>query len=430
MPKKEKYLTPEELLNIAKSGELSDEDYEKAVNTVSRHLAAKAKSISDLSGKNGLLSQMFGKAIQDMLEAEMSTHLGYEKHSDSGDGLGNIRNGTTSKTIITSGGKQEISVPRDRNGSFEPKILPKYKRSTNDVEDKIIAMYSHNMSTRDIHDTLEEMYGIDVSAEYISNVMDKIIPEIAEWQARALQPIYPIIFLDAIHLNIRMDGKVENRAVHLCLGIDKEGYKSILGMWVSPQAESANFWLSVCSELQSRGVKDILIACVDGLTGFKDAIKAIYPNTVVQRCIIHQIRNSIRYVSWKDRKTFITDLKAVYKAPTEEEGLRQLDNLRTKWWDKYKIAIKSWENAWSDLSPFYGFPEQIRRIIYTTNSVESFNKHLRKSTKTKGSFPSETAAMKTLYLSVCTMEKKWDKVINDWPLILNQLSIIFEGRLE
>lgn len=430
MTKKSKYLSREELIEMAKTGILTDEDYDRAFNTVSRHIASKAKSIEDLSGKNGLLAQFFGKAIQDMLEAEMDTHLGYAKHSPQADGADNIRNGATPKTIVTSSGEQTISVPRDRNSSFSPKILPKYKRSTNDIEDKIISMYSHNMSTRDIHDTLEEMYGIDVSAEYISNVLDKIIPEIQDWQARPLQPIYPIVFLDAIHLNIRLNGTVANRTIHLCLGIDKEGNKSILGMWISPDSEGANFWLSVCTELQQRGVKDILIACIDGLTGFRDAIKSIFPNTLVQRCIIHQIRNSVKYVSWKDRKAFTQDLKAVYKAPTESEGLRQLEALHDKWWDKYKIAVKSWENSWGDLSPFYGFPEQIRRIIYTTNSVEAFNKHLRKSTKTKGSFPSEMAALKTLYLSVKAMEKKWNKAISDWPLILNQLSIIFEGRLE
>lgn len=430
MPKKSKYLSREEVIEMAKTGILSDEDYDRAFNTVSRHLATKAKSIDDLSGKNGLMSQMFGKAIQDMLEAEMTNHLGYDKHSPNGDGSDNIRNGSTSKTLVTSQGEQEISVPRDRNGSFEPKILPKYKRNTNEIEDKIISMYSHNMSTRDIQDALTEMYGVNVSPEYVSNVLDKIIPEIQDWQTRPLQPIYPIVFLDAIHLNIRLNGKVDNRAVHLCLGIDKEGAKSILGMWISPDSEGANFWLSVCTELQQRGVKDILIACIDGLAGFRDAIKSIFPKTVIQRCVIHQIRNSIKYVSWKDRKAFSSDLKAIYKAPTEDEGLRQLENLRSKWWDKYKIAVKSWENAWTDLSPFFSFPQAIRHIIYTTNSVEAFNKHLRKNTKTKGSFPSEMAALKTLYLSVRSMEKKWDKAIYDWPLILNQLAIIFEGRLD
>lgn len=430
MPKKSKYLTREEVLEIARTGELKDEDYEKAVNTVSKHLATKATSIDDLSGKNGLMAQMFGKSIQDMLEAEMANHLGYQKHSSSGDNTGNIRNGSTNKTLVTSAGHQTISVPRDRNGSFEPKIIPKYKRTTNEIENKIISMYSHNMTTRDIQDTLGEMYGVNVSPEYVSNVLNKIIPEIQDWQTRPLQALYPVVFLDAIHLNIRIDGKVANRAVYVALAIDKEGSKSILGMWVSPDSEGANFWLSVCTELQQRGVKDILIACVDGLTGFSDAIKSVFPKTIVQRCVIHQIRNSLKYVSWKDRKAFSSDLKAIYKAPTEDEGLRQLTNLHDTWWDKYKIAVKSWENAWNDLSPFYGFPEQIRRIIYTTNSVEAFNKHLRKNTKTKGSFPSEMAALKTLYLSVRSMEKKWDKAIYDWPLILNQLAIIFEGRLD
>jgi len=322
----------------------------------------------------------------------------------------------------------QIQVPRDRNGEFEPKIVPKYGKNTNELEEKILGLYAKGVSTRDIQDTLEELYGVDVSPTLISRITDKIWDEVEDWQNRSLTSIYPIIYLDAIHIKLRRDGKVANTAVHIVLGVDLEGHKDLLGHWISEGTESANFWLSVLTDLHNRGVQDIFIASVDGLTGFADAIHSVFPETQVQRCIIHQIRNSLKYVAYKERKAFVKDLKTVYKAPNRESAETNLLRLKEAWSDKYTIAVRSWENNWDELSTFFDYPAEIRRLIYTTNSIEGYNRQLRKVTKNKSSFPTAQSARKLLYLANVHITKKWTKPLNNWSLILNQLAIRFEDR--
>jgi transposase-like protein len=289
-------------------------------------------------------------------------------------------------------------------------------------------MYAHGMSTRDIQDHLEETFGMDVSPSTISQITEKIWPLVEAWQTRNLEPIYPFVFLDAIHLNLKRDGRIQNTAVYICLGISPSGHKDVLGHWVGDGAEGANFWLSVVTDLKNRGVQDIFIACVDGLTGFGEAIRAVFPGTQVQRCITHQIRNSLKYVGWKDKKELADDLKTIYQAPTEKAGKAELEKVADKWMHKYPLAIKSWQTNWAELSPFFQFTPEIRRIMYTTNGIESYNHSLRKMTKTKASFPTQESLEKVLYLAYRNAKKKWDKSISNWALIMNQLAIHFEGR--
>ncbi len=389
---------------------------------------AKVESMDDFFGRDGIFARLFSETLEQMLEAELSDHLGYERYEPQGRNTGNSRNGYYGKKIRTSDGDVEIQVPRDRNGTYEPKIVPKYGSNTNELEEKILGLYARGVSTRDIQDTLVELYGVDVSASTISKVTDKVWEQVEAWQNRPLAPIYPIIYMDAIHIKIRRDGKVSNTAVHIVLGVDLEGHRDVLGHWVADGAEGANFWLSVITDLQNRGVQDIYIASMDGLTGFSDAIHAVFPKTVIQRCIIHQIRNSLRYVSWKDQKSFIKDLKMVYQAPNREVAETNLLHLNERWGDKYAIAVRSWENNWDELSTFFDFPAEIRRLIYTTNTIEGYNRQLRKVTKNKASFPSSQAVRKLLYLANVNILKKWTRPIYNWPIILNQLAIRFEDR--
>jgi len=340
---------------------------------------------------------------------------------------GNNRNGYYKRKMRTSGGDAEIQVPRDRNGDFQSALLQK---NSNEIEQKILALYAKGMSTRDIQEMLEELYGIDVSAETISAITDKVWPLVEEWQNRPLMSQYAIVYLDAIHIKLRREGKIVTVAVYNVLAIDLEGHKDILGHWVGEGGEGANFWLSVVSDLQSRGVEDIFIAAIDGLSGFSDAIRSVFPETQVQRCIIHQIRNSLKYVIWKDRKAFTADLKKVYKAATREEAESNLLLLEEKWQDKYTAAIRSWQNHWNELSVYFDYPKDIRRLIYTTNAVEAYHRQLRKVTKNKGSFPTEQALRKLLYLANVNITKKWSAPLHNWPLILNQLAIRFEGRMK
>ncbi len=384
--------------------------------------------MDDFFGRDGIFARLFSETLEQMLEAELSDHLGYERYEPQGRNTGNSRNGYYGKKIRTSDGDVEIQVPRDRNGTYEPKIVPKYGSNTNELEEKILGLYARGVSTRDIQDTLVELYGVDVSASTISKVTDKVWEQVEAWQNRPLAPIYPIIYMDAIHIKIRRDGKVSNTAVHIVLGVDLEGHRDVLGHWVADGAEGANFWLSVITDLQNRGVQDIYIASMDGLTGFSDAIHAVFPKTVIQRCIIHQIRNSLRYVSWKDQKSFIKDLKMVYQAPNREVAETNLLHLNERWGDKYAIAVRSWENNWDELSTFFDFPAEIRRLIYTTNTIEGYNRQLRKVTKNKASFPSSQAVRKLLYLANVNILKKWTRPIYNWPIILNQLAIRFEDR--
>lgn len=389
---------------------------------------AKAESMDDFFGRDGIFAKLFANTLEEMLEAELSDHLGYERYDASGRNSGNSRNGFYDKKVRSSSGDVNIKVPRDRDGSFEPKIVPKYGRNTNELEEKILGLYARGVSTRDIQDTLGELYGVDVSPTLISKVTDKIWDAVEAWQNRPLAAIYPIIYLDAIHIKLRRDGKVKNTAVHVVLGVDLKGHRDVLGHWVAEGEEGAHFWLSVITDLQNRGVQDILIASVDGLTGFSDAIHAVFPKTQVQRCIIHQIRNSLKYVASKDRKAFVKDLKTVYKAPNRETAEKNLLRLNEQWSDKYAIAVRSWENHWEELSTFFDYPAEIRRLIYTTNAIEGYNRQLRKVTKNKASFPTAQAVRKLLYLANVHITKKWTRPIVNWPLILNQLAIRFEGR--
>ena len=389
----------------------------------------KAKSMDDFFGKEGIFAKLFAHTIEEMLETELSEHLGYEPYEVKGRNSGNSRNGRYGKKLRTSAGETSIQVPRDRNGEYEPQVVKKQVANTNELEDKIIGMYARGMSVRDIQETLKELYGVDVSPTTLSAVTDKVWGLVEEWQNRSLAGIYPIVYLDAIHIKLRHEGKVENIAVYTVLGVDLEGQRDILGHWVGNGSESSNFWLSVVTDLQARGVQDIFIACMDGLSGFREAVLAVFPQTQIQRCIIHQIRNSLKYITWTDRKAFMVDLKTVYQAATRESAEANLRQLSEKWGDKYAVAIRSWQNNWEDLSTFFAYPAEIRRLIYTNNSVEGYHRQLRKVTKAKSIFPTPEAARKLLFLANRHILKKWSKPIPNWPLILNQLVIRFEGRL-
>lgn len=389
---------------------------------------AKAESMDDFFGRDGIFARLFANTLEQMLEAELSDELGSAPYEASGRNSGNSRNGRYRTKVRTSDGDVEIQVPRDRNGDFVPKIVPKYGSNTNELEEKILGLYARGVSTRDIQDTLGELYGVEVSASTISKITDKVWELVEAWQNRPLAAIYPVIFMDAIHIKLRRDGKVANTAVHVVLGVDLEGHRDVLGHWVADGGEGANFWLSVITDLQNRGVQDIFIASMDGLTGFSDALHAVFPHTAVQRCIIHQIRNSLRYVSWKDRKAFVQDLKLVYQAANREAGEARLVELGEKWGDKYAIAVRSWKNNWEELATFFDYSAEIRRLIYTTNTIEGYNRQLRKVTKNKASFPSQEAVRKLLYLANVNIIKQWTRPISNWPKILNQLAIRFEDR--
>ena len=397
---------------------------------------SKAESMDDFFGKDGIFAKLFANTMEQMLEAEMSDHLGYDRYEAQGRNTGNNRNGHYDRKLRTSNGDVEIQVPRDRNGTFEPEILPRYGKNTNELEEKILGFYARGVSTRDIQDSLHEMYGVDVSHSLISQVTNKVWEQVEEWQNRPLEEIYPVIFLDAIHVKMRRDGKVSNTTVHIVLGVTLDGYRDVLGHWVADGEEGANFWLSVLSDLQNRGVKDIFIASVDGLTGFKEAIQSVFPTpsrcpsgkTLVQRCIIHQVRNSLRYVSHKDRKAFVRDLKIIYRSPNRETADANLAKLSEQWGSKYASAVRSWENNWEELSTFLDFPAEIRRMIYTTNNIEGYNRQLRKVIKNKASFPTVQSVRKILYLANVHITKKWTLPIFHWSVILNQLAIRFEDR--
>jgi transposase-like protein len=388
-----------------------------------------AKSIDDFFGKEGIFARLFSKTLEHMLEAELTSELGYEKYEAKGRRSGNSRNGHYRRRVKTSGGESEIAVPRDRNGEFEPKILHKYETSSNELEDKIVTLYSKGMTTSDIRTSLNEMYGMDVSEATISAVTDKVWPLVEAWQNRPLAACYPLVYLDAIVVKLRRDSRIENVAVHIVLGVDLEGRKDALGHWIGDGAEGATFWMGVLRDLQARGVQDILIACMDGLSGFSEAVQAVFPKALVQRCILHQIRNSLKYVVWKDQDEFVRDLKAIYQAATREQAETALLTLGEKWNDKYAVAVRSWETHWEDLSTFFEFPPEIRRLIYTNNAIESYNRQLRKVTKNKGVFPTDDSVRKLLYLAHRDIAHKWTMPISNWAMILNQLVVYFQGRI-
>jgi transposase-like protein len=391
---------------------------------LARELAS-AESIDDFYGKDGIFARLFSKTIEQMLETELTEELGYEPYQAEGRNSGNSRNGHYTRKMRTSGGDADIRVPRDRNGKFQSELL---KKNSNEIEQKVIAMYAKGTSTRDIQDMLHELYGINVSPETISKITDKVWELVEAWQNRPLAPMYAIVYLDALHIKLKRDGKIENVAVYNVLGVDLEGKRDILGHWIGDGGEGANFWLSVITDLQTRGVEDIFITAVDGLSGFSDAIHAVFPKTKVQRCIIHQIRYSLKYVTWKDKKAFMADLKTVYQASTREEAEANLLKLENAWCQKYAAAIRSWQNNWEELATFFEFPKEIRRLIYTTNTVEGYHRQVRKVIKNKPMFPTEQSARKLLYLATMDITKKWNAPIRNWPLILNQLAIRFEDR--
>ena len=388
-------------------------------------MAQECESMQDIQD---LLKNLFKGTIEEMLEAEMDDHLGYDKHSPLGDLTGNSRNGYNKKTIQTQMGKSEIRVPRDRNGEFEPQLIEKYQNKSDGLEHKIIAMYAKGMSTRDIEDHLRDIYGIDASPALISKITDKVLPAVQEWQSRPLERVYPIVFLDGIVYKVKKDAKVVNKCFYTVLGINMEGRKEILGMWIT-ENESASFWASVCNELRNRGVEDILITCRDNLSGFSQAIESTFPKTEQQLCIIHQIRNSTRYVSYKHLKAVMADLKAIYQAPSEDDALYHLEEFKDKWNKIYPQIAKSWEDNWTALCAYFKYPAEVRRLIYTTNAVEGFHRMLRKYTKTKTVFPSDDSLKKSIYLSIQEITKKWSMPVPNWGIIMGQLSIFFEERL-
>ncbi|MTI64982.1 MAG: IS256 family transposase [Firmicutes bacterium] len=384
------------------------------------------KTADDL---HSYLKNMFKDALQEMLEAELDIELGYSKGDKKNKNTDNRRNGHSEKNVKTKYGEMNLKIPRDRKGEFEPVVVPKNTRNISGIEDKVISLYGRGMSTRDIYNQLYEIYGIELSADMVSKITDKIIPEIKQWQNRPLEPLYPFVFMDAIHFSVREDGQIKKKAAYVVLGITLDGFKDILGIWIG-ESESSKFWLGVLNELKNRGLKDILIFSVDGLAGFKEAVQAAYPKAEIQRCIIHQLRNSFRYVSYKHRKEFAKDFKAVYKAVNEKSAYENLNNLKEKWGEKYPFALKSWEMNWDVLSPFFKYPEEIRRIMYTTNIIESLHRQFRKVTKTKSVFPHDQSLEKILYLSSRNIMKKWTQRQKDWDLVLNQLLVFFEDRIK
>ena len=380
----------------------------------------------DIIGENGLLKRFVKAVLERAMNAELTHHLGYEKHDPAGNNSGNSRNGTSSKTVKGDFGELEIEVPRDRVSTFEPQILPKHQTRFTGFDDKIVSMYARGMTTRDIEGHLKEIYGVEVSAGLISQVTEAVSEEVRTWQTRALEPIYGIVYLDALYVRMRHEGRVENRAVYVALGVDLEGHKEVLGLWTSGN-EGAKFWLSVLTELRNRGVKDMLIVCVDGLKGFPQAIETVFPLAQVQLCIVHLVRASLNYVNWKERKQVAADLKPIYRAATAVEAEMNLESFMVRW-DKYKAIGKLWKENWEHVIPFFAFPEEVRKVIYTTNAVEGLHRGLRKIIKNRGSFPSEEAALKLLYLALQNISAKWETV-QSWREALNQFEILWGDRI-
>jgi putative transposase len=382
----------------------------------------------DLLGEGGIVEQLTKALIERALQGEMTHHLGYEKHSVEGHGSGNSRNGTTSKTLKGKKGKIEVEIPRDRTGEFEPQLIKKHQRRFDGFDEKIISLYARGMTVREIQGHLEEIYGVEVSAGLISQVTDEVLDEVKAWQARPLEKVYPILWLDGLRVVVNQEGRVSQRTIYVALAVSLEGRKEVLGLWAS-ENEGAKFWLSVITELKNRGVEDILIACVDGLKGFPEAIAGIFPQTLVQLCIVHLVRHSLSLVSEKDRKAVAADLKLIYRSPTAEEAERQLHLFGEKWNSKYQLIAKSWRANWAQIVPMFQFPEEIRRVIYTTNAIESLNFSLRKIIKNRSLFPNDEAVFKLLYLAIRNAAKKWTMPIRDWRRALHQFALVFEGRL-
>jgi putative transposase len=386
------------------------------------------KSPEEILGEDGLLDDLTRRLVNRALEGEMTHHLGYAPHSPAGQHSGNSRNGKTTKTVKGQTGEMEIAVPRDRNGAFEPQLVKKHQRRLPGFDDKVVALYARGMTTREITGHLKELYGVDVSPSLISAVTDTVIEDVKAWQGRPLDAVYPIVYLDAIHLKMRAEGQVQNQAVYLALGINLDGYKELLGLWIG-ESEGSKFWLGVLTELKNRGVEDILIACVDGLKGFPEAIETVYPKTQVQLCIIHLVRHSLRYVSWKERKQVAADLRTIYTAATAEAAEQALEAFEKKWQARFPSIARSWRSNWVHIIPFFDYPPAIRKVIYTTNAIESIQAQLRKVTSNRGAFPNPEAVRKILYLAIERISKRWKRPIKDWVAALNHFSVVFEGRV-
>lgn len=395
----------------------------KELEAFAREAAKSLKTEKDLNEFRQMLTKV---TVEAALNAELDEHLGYEKHQPSESD--NSRNGYSSKTLRTEDGQFEVNTPRDRQGSFEPQLVKKQQTRFTTMDDKILSLYAKGMSTREIVATFKEMYGADVSPTLISKVTDAVIEQVVEWQSRPLDAVYPIVYLDCIVVKIRQDKQVINKAIYLALGVNLEGHKELLGMWLS-ETEGAKFWLNVLTELQNRGVKDILIACVDGLKGFPEAINTVYPQTQIQLCIVHMVRNAVKYVPWKDYKPVTTDLKRIYQSATEEEALSELDKFAERWDEKYPQISRSWRTHWENLSTLFRYPEDIRRAIYTTNAIESLNSVIRKVIKKRKLFPTDDSARKVVYLAIMDASKKWTMPIRNWKSALNRFMIEFEDRL-
>lgn len=386
------------------------------------------QSPEDILGENGILKQLTKGILERCLQGEMTHHLGYKKHEQSGNKRCNSRNGSYKKTVTGDQGEIPVKIPRDRKGTFEPVILPKGQTRFAGFDDKIISLYARGMTTRDIQSHLEEIYGVEVSPALISTVTDAVEEEVKAWQNRPLDAVYPIVYMDALRVKVRHNGQIQNKAIYLAIGITMEGVKEVLGLWAADN-EGAKFWMQIVTELKNRGLKDIFIACVDGLKGFPEAIEAVYPETQVQLCMVHMVRHSLKYVSWKRRKEVATDLKTIYTAATAQQGAENLEAFSRKWDSEYPTISVSWRNNWERIIPLFGYPPEIKKVIYTTNAIESLNMSLRKVTKNRGSFPNDESVFKLLYLALRNIAKKWTMPIRDWKSALNQFAILFEGRM-
>lgn len=397
-------------------------------NELIDNLLKNYKEPEDLIGENGLLKQLTKQLLERAMAAEMTEHVGYDKHDAAGNNSGNSRNGKSTKTIKGTFGELALDTPRDRNGTFEPQIIEKHQTRFTGFDKNIISLYSRGLSTREIQQHLEEIYGVEVTAGLISSVTDEVIDEVKTWQSRQLDEVYPIMYLDAIQFKVRDNGHVRNKAIYLAIGVTVEGYKEVLGLWIA-QTEGAKFWLQVVTELKNRGVTDIFIACVDGLKGFPEAIESVFPQTEVQLCIVHLVRHSLNYVGWKQRKEVARDLKLIYSAATDGDAEQRLDEFSLKWDAKFPMIAKSWRSNWTRVVPFFAHPPEIRKVIYTTNAIESLNMSLRKVTKARGSFPNDEAVSKLLYLALRNIAKRWTMPLHAWKDALNRFAIIYENRL-
>lgn len=388
----------------------------------------RGKSAEEILGKDGLVKELTKRLVERALEGEMTAHVGYEKHAPAGRNRSNSRNGISRKRVKTDSAEIDIEVPRDRDGSFEPQLVRKRQRRLAGFDEKVLALYARGMTTREIQGHLKELYGVKVSPALISAVTDAVLQDVQAWQSRLLESWYPIVYLDAIHLKIRTSGHVQTCAVYVAVAINSEGHKEVLGLWIG-EAEGAKFWLSVLTELKNRGVEDILIASVDGLKGFPEAIAAVFPQTQVQLCIVHMVRNSVKYVSWKHRKALVRDLRTIYTAPTREAAAAALEAFSTQWDEVSPLISRSWRMHWDHLTAYFDYPPEIRKVIYTTNAIESIQAQLRKVTKKHGAFPTHDSVRKVLYLALMKASERWTMPIRDWPNALYHLSLVFPGRV-